>query len=50
MILICIGYDYMAYMEYTDPDVCSPKNALKLNHSLSLIPWSITFPAIPQEI
>ena len=31
----CIGYDYMAYMDYMDPDVLCLKKADKLNHSLT---------------
>ena len=33
MCLLCIGYDYTAFMDYMDPDV--PKKADKLNLSLS---------------
>ena len=33
MCLLCIGYDYPAFMDYMDPDV--PKKADKLNLSLS---------------
>ena len=31
----CIGHDYMAYMDYMDLAVYSPKKAVKLNHSLT---------------
>ena len=31
----CTGYDYMAYMDYMDPNICCPKKAVKLNHSLT---------------
>ena len=36
MIPIYKGYDYMAPMDYMDPDVrCPPKKAVKGNHSLT---------------
>ena len=31
----CIGYDYMACMDYMDPTVRYPQKAIKLNHSLT---------------
>ena len=31
----CIGYDYMACMDYMDPDVPCLQNAVKFNHSLT---------------
>ena len=31
----CVGYDYMACMDCMDPNVCSPKKAIKLCHSLT---------------
>ena len=33
----CIGYDYMAYMDYMDLAVCCSRKAIKLNHSLTTI-------------
>ena len=40
---ISLGYDYMVYMVYTDPDVRCPKKTVKLNHSLtrSLLQWVV---------
>ena len=32
---LCIGYDYTACMDYMDPDVRCPQNAVKLNHSFT---------------
>ena len=32
---ISLGYDYMVYLVYTDPDVRCPKKTVKLNHSLT---------------
>ena len=31
----CVGYDYMACMDYMDPDVHCPQKALNFNHSLT---------------
>ena len=34
-LIICLKYDYMAYMGYMEHDVHCPKKAVKLNHSLT---------------
>ena len=36
-----MGYDYMAYMEYMDPDIFCPKKVDK--HNLSLFEFLIKF-------
>ena len=38
-MMISMGYDHTAYMDYIDHDVCCPKKAIKLNHLLIL--WNL---------
>ena len=33
----CIGYEYLACMDYMDLDGCCPQKAFKLNHSHPLL-------------
>ena len=35
----CIGYDYMAYMDYMDLDVICQRKAIEPNHSLTAENW-----------
>ena len=35
MYRLWLGYDYTAYMDYMDPDVRCPQNAVEFNHSLT---------------
>ena len=33
----CIGYNFMTYMDYKHTDICCPKKAVKLTHSLTCL-------------
>ena len=46
IILACIIYDYMPYMDYMDPDGCCPKKAVKLIHSLTHLHVTICSPYV----
>ena len=51
-IMISMGIDYTAYMDYMDHAVCCPKKLVKLNHSLilwNLVILSYQFDPVPTK-